>query len=447
MGWTQDAQFDRITPIQIRIAIGSRVDMPNAVVGSCRSSICLPLEIGVDELVITASVSNPEDKNTIRIFSLNMDSTDGDILKILLYILSNCLFCLTELRTMITVGILHIILNFRASKTPRYTQKQHTCCDLLPFTPAPGAIVLFYQFLGIPFAEPPLNELRFQKPVPKKPWNGVLSMNKWGSACMQPIFPGFNTELPISEDCLILNVFTTEAAFQDRKNGKKNKLHVIIVSLNYRLGSLRFLQLPEAGVPGNMDLWDQQLTLQLGKYHIIHFGGDPDELTIFGEPAGSMSVSANLVSSKSKGLFKNIFHYPKSFSSKIGCTSNDYKSCLSNCQFNQFPAADELKFWPTVDSEFFPNHPEELVSNHGLDQRINVLLGIVGNEGTMLCVVSNVYGHVQTQRSSHAVLPVSNQAKWMSNVASHADTFRMVFGHPFTKHDKLKNEDVVCHFS
>lgn len=432
--------------------------------------------------------------------------------------------------------------------------------------------VKVYQFLGIPFAEPPLNDLRFQKSVPKKQWNGVLSVNKWGPSCMQPKFPGFNTELHFNEDCLVLNVFTTEAAFKDRKNGKNNLrpvmvwIHgggfnfgsantpgqydgtpitglkdVIIVSLNYRLGSLGFLHLPEAGVPGNMGLWDQQLALKWVKDNIEHFGGNPNQVTIFGESAGSMSVSAHLVSPQSKGLFKNAIvqsgsiydinrwtqpELVKTFLSKIGCTSSDYKSCLSNYRFGQFPEADGLSFWPTVDGEFLPNHPEELVSNHGVDTNINVLLGTVGNEGAFMLLlkdvvtfnplnpvnltiphakyilgkifgkklidfyserylaslpaddsdairlavaqalgdtilscptyafgrdliasgVSNVYGYVQTQKPTKALLPISNQAKWMSNVASHADDIPMVFGHPFTELDKFNNEDVVLSF-
>ncbi|XP_015792374.1 acetylcholinesterase-like isoform X2 [Tetranychus urticae] len=433
--------------------------------------------------------------------------------------------------------------------------------------------VKVYQFLGIPFAEPPLNELRFQKPVSKKPWNGVLSVNKWGSACMQPVFPGYNTELHLNEDCLVLNVFTTEAAFQDKQNGKKHKLRpvmvwihggsfnygsantpdqhdgtpitglkdVIIVSINYRLGSLGFLQLPEAGVPGNMGLWDQQLALKWVKDNIEHFGGDPNKVTIFGESAGSMSVSAHLVSPQSKGLFTNAIMQSGSiydldrwtqpglvanFTSKIGCISDNYKSCLSNYRFGQFPEADRLTFWPTVDGEFLPHRAEELVSNHTVDPNINVLLGTNANEGAFMLLmkdmvtfhplnpinltiphakyifgklfgktlidfyserylaslsaddsdsirlavtqalgdsiftcptyatgrdliasgVPNVYGYVQTQKPTHTLISVSGQAKWMSNIASHADTFPMVFGHPFNKLDKFKNEDVVLSF-
>lgn len=429
--------------------------------------------------------------------------------------------------------------------------------------------VKVYQFLGIPFAEPPLNELRFQKPVPKKPWKGVLDVNKWGAACLQPVFPDFNTQLNFSEDCLVLNVFTTEAAFQDRKNGNKLRpvmvwIHgggfnfgsantpdqydgtaltslkdVIVVSLNYRLGALGFLHLPEAGVPGNMGLWDQQLALKWVKDNIEHFGGDPNGVTIFGESAGSMSVSAQLVSPQSKGLFKNAIMQSgaiydlnrwvvpglsQQFLSKIGC-NDDHKSCLTNYRFGQFPEADSLTFWPIAGDEFLPNHPEELVSNKGVDPNVNVLLGTVGNEGAFMMMlkdlvtfhpfnpvnltiphakyilggllgkklinffserylsslpaddsdairlavakaigdtilscpsyafgndlvsngVSNVYAYVQTQKPSHAILPLSNQG-WMANVASHADDIPMVFGHPFTKLDKFNNEDVILSY-
>ncbi|XP_015786761.1 cholinesterase 1 [Tetranychus urticae] len=296
--------------------------------------------------------------------------------------------------------------------------------------------VKVYQFLGIPYAEPPLDELRFKKPVPKKPWNGVLSVNKWSTACMQPVIPGVNgDDLTISEDCLILNVFTTQDAFQDQRNGNQNELRpvmvwihggsfvfgsaskqdsydgtplvaikdVIVVALNYRLGPLGFLHLPEAGVPGNMGLWDQQLALKWVKDNIEYFGGDPDKVTIFGESAGAVSVSAHLISPQSRGLFKNVilqsgsiyginlFTIPnvgRQFLDKINCESNDYKSCLANYEFGQYPEADRLVFWPIVGDRFLPNNPEELVAN-GVDPNINVLLGTLSNEGIFFLLVKD----------------------------------------------------------
>ncbi|XP_015791225.1 cholinesterase [Tetranychus urticae] len=288
------------------------------------------------------------------------------------------------------------------------------------------------QFLGIPYAEPPLNELRFSKPVPKKPWNGVLKTDQWGNRCLQPIVLGlYDGKQTFDEDCLILNVFATEAAIKDSKDGSNSKLRpvmfwihgggflygsandyvsfdgtafvaiqdVVLVSINYRLGPFGFLHLPEAQVPGNMGLWDQNLALKWVKDNIHYFGGDPNKVTIYGESAGSLSVSAHLVSPQSKGLFANailmsgalsdfdrwIFKdVGKTFATKIGCENQDYKSCLDLYHFDKFKDTQHLMFWPISGDEFLPSHPDQIVANHGVDPEVNVLLGTVGNEGACM---------------------------------------------------------------
>lgn len=277
------------------------------------------------------------------------------------------------------------------------------------------------QFLGIPFAEPPLGDLRFAKPVPKKPWEGVLQANDWGPICSQK-------DQNSTEDCLYLNVFVTSLATNETKNGN-GKLRpvmvwihgggflklsanlpdyddgtiltalydVIIVTTNYRLGPLGFLYLPDHGIPGNMGLWDQRLALEWVKDNIIKFGGDPGKVTVFGESAGGLSISTHLVSSYSKGLFRNAVlqsgaYYnskrlmdpkvPQEFLEKIKCNRTDQiQSCLSSYQYGQHVAADSLAFAPIVDHDFLMDVPMNLIENRSVDPSINILLGTVGNEG------------------------------------------------------------------
>ncbi|XP_053212866.1 acetylcholinesterase-like [Panonychus citri] len=294
-----------------------------------------------------------------------------------------------------------------------------------------------YQFLNIPFAEPPINDLRFKKPIPKKPWRGVIDTNQWGSYCIQNLYPGFNTNIKFDEDCLVLNVFVTQSAIKDKQQDDNRRLRpvlvwfhggafnfgsanmkerydgsalaalhdVIVVTVNYRLGPLGFLYLPESDIPGNMGLWDQKLALQWVKDNINTFGGDSDSVTIFGESAGSMSVSAHIVSPQSRGLFKNAIMQSASiydldrwtikdlntkFFKAIGCQPGvNISSCLSLYQPLKSQVTNDLMFWPISGDEFLPSHPESIVSSGGVDPNINVLLGTVGNEGAFMLVLKD----------------------------------------------------------
>nr|AYV89081.1 esterase TCE1 [Tetranychus truncatus] len=172
---------------------------------------------------------------------------------------------------------------------------------------------------------------------------------------------------------------------------------VIIVTINYRLGPLGFLYLPENGIPGNMGLWDQKLALEWVKDNIVKFGGDPGRVTVFGESAGGLSISAHLVSPYSKGLFRNAIlqsgayytskrlmdpNVPKEFLKEINCTQTDHlQSCLSSYQFGQNEAADTLAFAPIVDHDFLLDVPINLIKNHSVDSSINIFLGAIEYEG------------------------------------------------------------------
>ncbi|KAJ8666885.1 hypothetical protein QAD02_008547 [Eretmocerus hayati] len=180
-------------------------------------------------------------------------------------------------------------------------------------------------FTGIPYAEPPIGELRFKPPVEKAPWNDVFSATADADMCIQI---DLRTPNVIgSEDCLYLNVYTPHINFPQTnlkpvmvwihggafKTGNSNRTYygpdflleedVVIVSFNYRLGPFGFLNLHHPNATGNMGLKDQNLVLRWVQRNIANFGGDPNQVTIFGQSAGSISVDLHILSEMSSGLF------------------------------------------------------------------------------------------------------------------------------------------------
>jgi para-nitrobenzyl esterase len=193
---------------------------------------------------------------------------------------------------------------------------------------ADGAISAF---LGIPYAAPPVGNLRWKAPAPAAKWSGTRDATKFGSRCMQgPVYSDMVFRDPgINEDCLYLNVwapkksseklpvmvwiygggFVAGATSEPRQEGTHLAKHgVVVVSMNYRLGVFGFFAHPDLIVEsghssaGNYGLLDQVAALEWVKRNIAAFGGDPGNVTIFGESAGSFSVSALLASPLTKGL-------------------------------------------------------------------------------------------------------------------------------------------------
>lgn len=184
-------------------------------------------------------------------------------------------------------------------------------------------------FKGIPYAEPPVGNLRWTAPRAPLSWKGVRKADQFGDACAQ-VFP--KGDFPKSEDCLYLNVWTPakfggaslpvmvwihgggmrvgsarEALYDGEEQAKKG---VVVVTLNYRLGVIGFFAHPELTkesvhhASGNYGLLDQLAALQWVQHNIAAFGGDPKKVTIFGQSAGAFSVNAQVASPLSKGLFR-----------------------------------------------------------------------------------------------------------------------------------------------
>jgi para-nitrobenzyl esterase len=182
-------------------------------------------------------------------------------------------------------------------------------------------------FKGIPFAAPPVGSLRWRETMPVKPWSGVRDATKFGARCMQ-------TGTGVSEDCLYLNVWTPEWPSQSRKpvmlwiHGGGNfagasseaifdgenlaRRGIVLVSANYRLGVFGFFAHPELTAEskhhasGNYGLMDQIAALKWVRDNITAFGGDPRNVTIFGESAGSLDINVLMTSPLSKGLYARL---------------------------------------------------------------------------------------------------------------------------------------------
>jgi para-nitrobenzyl esterase len=186
------------------------------------------------------------------------------------------------------------------------------------------------EYLGIPYAAAPVGDLRWRPPQPHARWGSPLDAAAFGNHCPQPASPFGRAST--SEDCLFLNVFTP-----NRRPGNGHAKHlpvmfwihggglvvgesddydptrlvqqgVVVVTFNYRLGYLGFLAHPSltaegGGSSGNYGLMDQQAALRWVQRNIAKFGGDPDNVTIFGQSAGGLSVHSQLASPPAAGLF------------------------------------------------------------------------------------------------------------------------------------------------
>ncbi len=190
-----------------------------------------------------------------------------------------------------------------------------------------------WSFKGIPYAAPPVGGLRWQPPEPVEPWESVRDCTQFGPACPQPAMLGtfYLTAGGTDEDCLYLNVWSSASSGTDKlpvmvwihggsletgsgsmdlyNGGRLSAEGVVVVTINYRLGPLGFLSHPAlsvgaaSGVSGNYGLMDQIAALQWVRNNIVGFGGDPANVTVFGESAGAISILDLIVSPPAGGLF------------------------------------------------------------------------------------------------------------------------------------------------
>ena len=288
-------------------------------------------------------------------------------------------------------------------------------------------------FKGIPYAAPPVGPLRWKEPQPAAAWEGVRQASEYGARCMQgPIYADmvFRDNGP-NEDCLYLNLwmpvhpatprlpvmvwiygggFAAGSTSEPRQDGGNlSKQGVVVVSMNYRLGIFGFFSHSELtkesrhNASGNYGLLDQLAALRWVHDNIEAFGGDPNNVTIFGESAGASSVSALVASPLAKGLFQRAIGESGSLLNASRPVRTLAESEEAHVRFAQDalgssslatlrskPAADvlnaalrakEIRFSTIVDGYFLPESPFAIYSA-GKQSHVPLLAGWNADEGS-----------------------------------------------------------------
>ncbi|XP_054165694.1 cholinesterase-like [Oppia nitens] len=303
------------------------------------------------------------------------------------------------------------------------------------------------QYLNIPYAEPPLGRLRFSKPEPLKRPKQLIDGTKSGNSCIQSksdLLNHFLGNLTQNEDCLVLNVWTPNnfnksnvlkpvmfwihggglaigSSFQWEYNASALASHdVVVVSINYRLNILGFLYGDQQSSPGNLGLYDQLLALKWVRENIHEFGGDKNNITIFGESAGSLSVSTHLLSPLSKGLFKraimesaammvNKQRVPASKSEALAvslflakefnCSLDRqlWLDCLRKVEAQKFMKYSGFSLiLPLLETEFLPMSAQQAFDTKNFNKDVDLLAGVAPHEGSALLNAGKELPHNQT---------------------------------------------------
>jgi para-nitrobenzyl esterase len=320
------------------------------------------------------------------------------------------------------------------------------------------------RFLGVPFAAPPLGDLRWRPPAPAVPWQGVLQANTFASPCPQGT--SINGTPSENEDCLYLNVWTPDPApseplpvmvwfhgggnqsgsaadfiplgvsgrFYDGRVLTETR-NVVVVTVNYRLGAFGFFAHPDLAAEdsaypyaGNQGLLDQRAALEWVQANVGAFGGDRDNVTIFGESAGSFDVCFQVVSPGSNGLFHRAISESGGCTTRqptpadgaadagrlaaaLDCTGADSLACLRRVPTATVLAqalalspggAAEGLFNPVVDGGFLPDQPRRLFDS-GQYSKVPYILGSNSDEGTLFFI---------------GVTPVTNDAEYMAALSA-----------------------------
>uniref|UniRef100_A0A3Q3EWC6 Carboxylic ester hydrolase n=1 Tax=Labrus bergylta TaxID=56723 RepID=A0A3Q3EWC6_9LABR len=270
-------------------------------------------------------------------------------------------------------------------------------------------------FKGIPFADVPG---KWEKPKPHPGWDGVMKATKYRDRCLQVTL--LQTKTQGSEDCLYLNIFVPQGSRVSKNlpvmvylfggafllgasndvailgdslyDGKEmaDRGEVIIVTVNYRVGTMGFLSTGDSRLPGNYGLWDQHAAISWVRRNIEAFGGNPDNITIFGQSAGAASVSYQMLSPYSKGLFRRAItqcgvalspwahQRNPMIARKVGCWRSDEDEMITCLKMTDpvdvelflslalLPTGvvmDLLELAPVIDGDFIPDEPSKLFHN------------------------------------------------------------------------------------
>lgn len=362
-------------------------------------------------------------------------------------------------------------------------------------------------FYGIPYAQPPVGRYRFRHPKPNDPWKGVLDATVKPNSCFQTVdtffgdFRGslmWNVNTNMSEDCLTLNVWVP----RPRPNGTAAVLvwiygggfysgtstldvydgrslvaeeRVVLVSMNYRVASLGFLCLDHPDAPGNAGLFDQLMALQWIQDNIAAFGGNPRNVTLFGESAGAVSVSMHLLSPLSRDLFSQAImqsgtatapwslqerggamdaamrlaealhcpHEPGELEAMLACLREQDPETMVNSETGNFGVV-EFAFVPVVDGAFLDETPHESLASKNF-KKTPVLLGSNRDEGTYFLIyyLTELFRRDESVYLSRSdfVRAVRDLNPYVSELAQQAIVFQ--YTDWLNPEDPIKNRDAV----
>ena len=273
-------------------------------------------------------------------------------------------------------------------------------------------------FLGIPYAAPPVDDLRWAPPAPAIGWDGARDATAYGSACPQGA--GLDAERTTDEDCLFVNVQRPEGATEgdalpvvvlihgggwvtgsgnnENLNAMVRENDIVGVTMNYRMGNLGFLAHPALadadGNVGNYGLMDQVAALEWVRDNIAAFGGDPEQVTIGGESAGGGSTCQILAAPAADGLYDRAFMMStlclaipqgeaeaegEAIAAGLGC-EGEAASCLRELSVDALIDADGIFSRPVKGTPFLPRSGWEELQDGTLTD-VPILIGANRNEG------------------------------------------------------------------
>lgn len=347
-------------------------------------------------------------------------------------------------------ALILLICSLLSATTLALSEKTLIVCGsnlgCLKGTYMPGyQIKRFEAFLGIPYALPPVGELRFSNPKVMHKLQGIYNASMAKPDCIQKNYLLPTPLIYGEEDCLYLNVYRPErrsaqplpvmvyihgggffsgsaSPFLTGPEYFMDTGEVILVSMAYRLGALGFLSTQDTAIPGNFGLKDQQLALRWVQRNIKAFGGDPRKVTIFGQSVGGLSTHMHMLSPRSEGLFQRVISMSGTANVPFGITEHPLEQARRTAELCQvkdaqklstpklaralravdvntlLKAGDGLKFWdvdhmtnyrPVVEpfgpESFLSAHPKQLLAE-GNYQKVPWLLGAVPQEGAVRVV-------------------------------------------------------------
>ena len=347
-------------------------------------------------------------------------------------------------------------------------------------------------FLGVPYAAPPIGDLRFEKPIPPTPWTITRQAKSYGAPCVTA--PKYSPATA-SEDCLFMNIIKPTAPSSDPKgypvmlwihgggylagssadypiNGTAERIvskGVIYVSINYRQAAFGFFSTADSKAPGNYGMWDQIQALKFIQKVIKKFGGNPDNVTPFGQSAGGISVSLLTLTQKTKNLFKQAIdmsgssnyrmelmrkdvNYSLQLADNLGCgCSSNPKVCLktkstaeiqSGMSFIQYLLQGDTTifngFIPRVDGDLFPNVKYEKLVKQA--PKRNILMGANSQEFYVFALVSSFSNPSAKYFPITAAKAANFSQQDFADIVNNVFATQAVFGN---KHEEAGNKIIA----